>query len=195
MEIAKELIRRNLDSSYLQFQTDTLTKACDSLLLFNNRERGYLTDPQRLVLKEAWQVLSALKHYHIHAFEAVREHEKDAVFVIEKAKSLLQVKSADLDIAGKVALLGHVFPPVMKRGALTMKTDATDLAGNRFQGALYKMAQTAFELANEREIVINAAVDQKWSSFERERASLEKELDRRIWSYKKQLARVVKKVP
>ena len=188
MEIAKQIIRGNLDSSYLQFQTDTLTKTCDSLLLFNNRERGYLTDPQRLVLKEAWQVLSALKQNHIHSFEAVREHEKDAYLVTGKANCLLQVKSAGLDVAGKVALLGHVYPPLMKRGQLTMKTNAVDLVGQRFQSGLANMALSAFKLSNEQAITINAAVEQKWSRFERERASLEKELDRRIWAYKKQLA-------
>ncbi len=96
-------------------QHDTLTKACDSLLLFNNRERGYLTDPQRLVLKEAWQVLSALKQNHIHALKAVREHEKDSYLVTEKANCLLQVMSAGLDVAGKVALLGHPLSMVGER--------------------------------------------------------------------------------
>jgi hypothetical protein len=143
-------------------------------------------------MKETRQGLFALKQEHLYALESVRAHEKDAVFVIEKAKSLLEAKSADLDVAGKVALLGHVFPPVMKRGELTMKTDAMDLTGSRFKGALDKMAQRAFELANQQETTINAAVDKKWSDFERERASLERELDRRIWAYKRQLARINK---
>jgi hypothetical protein len=195
MDIAKQFIRRNLDSSYLQHQTDTLTKACDALLMFNNRERGYLTDPQRLVLKETWQVLSALKVNHLYAFETVQAHEKEAYLVTDKANSLLEVKSAGLDVAGKVALLGHVYPPLMKRGQLTMETNAVDLMGERFQSALANMAHAAFELSNEQAITINAAVDQKWSRFESERASLEKELFVRTQAYEKQLARIAKRAP
>ncbi|MDP3190642.1 hypothetical protein [Rhodoferax sp.] len=191
MELAKQIIRQNLDSAYLQEQADTLTSVCERLRSID--QRSHLTSPQRRVLHLVSEILADMAHEHRFAISTVVAHEKEDMFAAEKAKSLLDVRSSGLSVGAKVALVGFKFPKLMKRGQLTMKSDPADLVGEKFQRGLTEMARDAVSKANRQDLEINVAVDKVWQEFEGMRPSLEQELFVRIRAYVKQLDCVARK--
>lgn len=190
MEIAKQIIKKDLSSTYLQQQVDTLEKICEALRWVDSK--SHLTHPQQLLLKQASEVLAEFTHHHQQAMSELVAHEKEKAFLIEKANRLLEIKSATMGVAAKIALVGYQFPRLMKRGQLTLKSDAVDLIGDKFRSGLTDMARDAVAKANTRELSINEAVDVVWNSFEAMRPSFEKELAVRIHGYTRQLARIAK---
>lgn len=186
MEIAKQIISKDMTSKYLQKQSDEFSKACDALQAIESG--GHLTSFQRLILGQISQTLTEMSRAHRLAMAEVKAHEKEEERLTEKAKDLLVNISSHLNIAGKIALVAYDSPYLLGRDQLTMNSDAGELVGEKFQRVLTTMAGAAAYEAIRQNITINAAIDELWEKFEESRPAIEKKLSGRIRSYEKQLA-------
>ena len=185
MEIEKRLIKGYLDSAYLQKQVDALTGAYELLCTV---DRGsHLTSFQRLVMRQATQIIDELAKAHRCAIGPMVTYENEEKLKSETAKNILDIKSSCLNVSGKVALVVYESPTLLDRNELTMKSDAEALVCQQFLWALESMARLAIEEADKRNISIDVAVNEAWEKFEQSRMALEQKLSRRIRAYEKQL--------
>ena len=191
MEIAKQILKRNLDSDYLRQQADSLTEI--SKLLGTIGKWGHLTQFEWLYVRRTSEVIDEMAQQHHSAIAAVVSAEIATQLLKEKARNYLDLKSARLRVGGKVAFLAHVHPYLLDRGELTMKSKAEDLVGAYFLGGLGTMVDSAITTSSKRGVDVEVVIDELWEKFEECRPSLEQKLSGRIRAYEKQLALAAKK--
>ena len=191
MEIAKQILKRNLTSDYLRQQADSLTEI--SKLLGTIGKWGHLTQFEWLYVRRTSEVIDEMAQQHHSAIAAVVSAEIATQLLKEKARNYLDLKSARLRVGGKVAFLAHVHPYLLDRGELTMKSKAGDLVGEYFLGGLGTMVDSANTTASKRGVDVEVVIDELWEKFEECRPSLEQKLSGRIRAYEKQLALAAKK--
>ena len=191
MEIAKQILNRNLDSDYLRQQADSLTEI--SKLLGTIGKWGHLTQFEWLYVRRTSEVIDEMAQQHHSAIAAVVSADIATQLLKEQARNYLDLKSARLRVGGKVAFLAHVHPYLLDRGELTMKSKAEDLVGEYFLGGLGTMVDSAITTSSKRGVDVEVVIDELWEKFEECRPSLEQKLSGRIRAYEKQLALAAKK--
>ena len=121
MEIAKAILRKKLNSTYLVEQTDCLIRARDALALIGRG--GHLTAFEQVVFNQAYFVIDCMANEHRKAIWEVSQSEKLARISYEEAKSHLEIKLSGLTKAGRMEFVVFNVPNLLKEYDLSTVSD------------------------------------------------------------------------
>ena len=188
MEIAKAILRKKLDSTYLKEQTDSLTRACEALVSIGRG--GHLTAFQQVVFNQSYLVLYGMAREHRKAISDVVESERIARISHEETKSLIEIKLSGLTKAGRMEFVVFNAPHLLKEYDLSTASDEEYLLkADNFQKSVSNLVCRSILDAKGRNVALEIGVETMWGIFEENRKSIARKLAARIRAYERILAR------